>query len=78
MAGMSPRPDDTSAASWHAQRAILERMDPASRVRIAIDLSDSVRELQIQGLLVRNPAWTRPDAVAALIQRLVGRRVGHT
>jgi hypothetical protein len=75
MAGMSTRPDDTSVASWDAQRGILARMDPASRVRTAIDLSDSVRELQIQGILVRNPAWSRSDAVGWLIQRLVGRRV---
>jgi hypothetical protein len=49
-------------------------MDPASRVRAAIDLSDSVREIQIQGLLARNPAWKRSDAVNALI-KLLGTRI---
>jgi hypothetical protein len=46
MGGMSTRPNDTSASSWHARIGILARMDPASRVRVAIDLSNSVRELQ--------------------------------
>jgi hypothetical protein len=77
MGGMSTRPNDTSAPSWHAQRGILARMDPASRVRIAIDLSDSVRELQIQGILIRNPAWSRTDAVASLIQRMAGPQAGQ-
>jgi hypothetical protein len=48
-------------------------MDPSSRVRVAIDLSDSVREIQIQGLLHRNAAWSRSDAVLWLIRRLDSR-----
>jgi hypothetical protein len=67
---MTTRPRDTSNASWLAQRDAVGGMDPASRVSAAIDLSDSVREIQIQGLLARNPAWKRSDAVHALIQRL--------
>jgi hypothetical protein len=67
---MSSRPQDTSEASWLVQREIIGRMDPSARVRAAIDLSDSVRELQIQGLLLRNPRWRRSDAVRWLIQRL--------
>jgi hypothetical protein len=67
---MSTRPRDTSDASWVAQREILAAMDPASRVAVAIDLSESVREIQIQGLLARNPGWGRVDAVRWLIHRL--------
>jgi hypothetical protein len=67
---MSTRPRDTSDAGWVAQRDAVAGMDPASRVRAAIDLSDSVREIQIQGFLARNPTWKRSDAVQALIQRL--------
>jgi len=73
MAGMSTRPGDTAATSWQTRREILARMDPTSRLRTAIDLSDAVRELQIAGMLVRHPAWSRADAVAWLIQRLAGR-----
>jgi hypothetical protein len=71
---MSTRPRDTSDASWVAQRGAVGGMDPASRVRAAIDLSDSVREIQIEGLLARNPEWKRSDAVNALI-KLLGTRI---
>lgn len=70
---MSTRPRDTSGASWVAQRDVIARMDPASRIRAAIDLSDSVRKIQIQGLLARNPTWSRSDAVQWLIERLESR-----
>lgn len=66
---MSSRPRDTSDSSWATQRAVLAAMDPASRVQIAVDLSESVREIQIQGLLARNSGWTRGDAINWLIQR---------
>lgn len=72
---MSSRPGDTSDAVWAARREILARMDPVSRVRAAIDLSESVRELQIQGLLARNPGWDRSDAIAWLIERFASSRV---
>jgi hypothetical protein len=67
---MSHRPHDTSEASWVAQRDAVAAMDPASRLQVALELSDSVRELQIQGLLARHPAWSREEAVDWLIQRL--------
>ncbi|HEX2168317.1 MAG TPA: hypothetical protein VHG09_13870 [Longimicrobiales bacterium] len=70
---MSSRPRDTSDSSWLAQRHAVARMDPSARVRVAIDLSDSVREIQIQGLLHRHPAWNRSEAVQWLIQRLRSR-----
>lgn len=72
MTSMHNPPDDTSVARWHTQLAILARMDPESRVRAAIELSDAVRELQIQGILVRNPDWSRRNAIELLTQRLLG------
>jgi hypothetical protein len=68
---MSIRPDDTSPASWQVHRQVLEQMDPQARVQAAIDLSDAVRELQIQGALARNPTWSRSDAVDWLIRRVI-------
>jgi hypothetical protein len=67
---MSNRPHDTSDASSAAQRDALAAMEPSSRLQVAIDLSESVRELQIQGLLARHPSWSREEAVDWLIQRL--------
>lgn len=72
---MSTRPHDTSDASWAARRDAVAAMDPASRVRAAIDLSESVREIQIQGLLARNPAWSRADAVRWLIRACLERSI---
>ncbi len=66
---MSTRPLDTSTTSWSVQRKALAAMTPSARIRVAIDLSESVREIRIQGLLARNPEWSRADAVASLIRR---------
>ena len=71
----SHRANDTSAAAWNVQRAALVRMGPESRVRVAIDLSESVRELQIQGILARNSEWSRRDAIDWLVQRALRSRV---
>jgi hypothetical protein len=61
---MGTTPADTSAAIWHLRREILARMDPDERDRVAIDLSEAVREIQIQGLLARYAAWERAHAVS--------------
>jgi hypothetical protein len=45
-------------------------MTPSARVAVAVDLSESVREIEIEGLLNRNQAWTRSDAVEWLVLRL--------
>jgi len=71
----SNRGNDTSAAARNVQRAALARMGPESRIRVAIDLSESVRELQIQGILARNSEWSRRDAIDWLVQRALRSRV---
>jgi len=72
MLAMFTRPTDASPPAWQAQLEALARMDPQSRVRAAIDLSEAVRELQIQGALARHPSWRRSDAVDWLVARLTG------
>jgi hypothetical protein len=74
---MGTIPADTSAASWQLRREILARMDPEARVRTAIDLSESVREIQIQGLLARHPAWERDHAVRHLVRQIAGIDLEH-
>jgi hypothetical protein len=71
----SNRANDTSAAAWNAQRAAVARMGPESRIRVAIDLSESVREIQIKGILARNPEWSRRDAIDWLVQRALRSQV---
>ena len=69
---MAIPPMDTSADSWRTHREILAAMDGEARVRVALDLSDGVREIQIAGILSRNAGWTRADAVRYLVKRQFG------
>lgn len=69
---MSSKPLDTTPEAWAAQRRALARMDPDTRVRVALDLSDSVRAIQIEGLCARNPGWTERDAVRHIVASHVG------
>lgn len=73
---MSSRPGDTSSASWRAQLGILSSMAPAARVKAALELSDWVRETQIQGILARHPGWSRREAVRVVSERVVNGRIG--
>jgi hypothetical protein len=67
---MATRPVDTSKDAWRVQRQILSQMDQEARLRTAIDLSESVRAIQIEGILARNPTWSRGDAVRYLVKQL--------
>lgn len=66
------RPRDTSPEAWALHRQVMSRMDPEARVRVAIELSEAVRQLQIEGLLARNPSWDRRDAVRQLVREQFG------
>lgn len=63
----SGRPGDTTPEAWAAQSAALDRLGPEGRVRAAIDLSESVRSIQLEGMLARNPGWNASDAVRHLL-----------
>ncbi len=63
------KPLDTSAEAWEAQRAAWRRMGPEGRLRVALDLSDQLREIHLAGIIARNPGWDRRRAVQYLIER---------
>jgi hypothetical protein len=69
---MAKRPADTTAEGWHAQREAHARLGPAGRVQVAVELSDAVREIQIEGLRARHPEWDRSTAVRHLIAAQFG------
>lgn len=69
---MSTKPMDTTADAWIAQRRVLSRMGPADRVQIALELSESVREIQVAGLLARNSDWDKADAIRHLVAMNLG------
>lgn len=60
-------PEDTSPEAWQAQGAALSRLGSEGRVKMAAELSEAVREIQIAGLLDRNPHWSRREAVRRLV-----------
>ena len=64
---MDSRPLDTSAAAWRVQQDIVGALTPEARVAAAVDLSDSIREVRIAGLLSRNPGWSKADAIRQLV-----------
>ena len=68
----SVRPRDTHPDAWARQLAALERLGPEGRVRIAAELSESVRSIQLEGIQARNPGWSRGDAVRHLVKTLYG------
>ena len=41
-------------------------------MRVALDLSDSIRAITIAGIQARNPTWSRAEAVRHLVALLHG------
>jgi hypothetical protein len=75
---MSTKPLDTAAEGWAIQRDALEKLGGEGRVRTAIELSEAVREMQLQGILARNASWTRSDAVRWLLEVQLRQPGGQT
>jgi len=69
---MSTKPADTLNDAWEYQRQVLSHLSPEARLLAALDLSESVRRIQIDGLLARNPGWSRADAVRHIIEKQLG------
>ena len=69
---MSTRPDDTSPEAWLVQQEVLSRIGPAARFQAAVELSDAVREIQIEGVRSRHPEWDRRHAVRYIVLSQLG------
>lgn len=72
---MSIRPRDTTPEAWSAQLAALDRLGPEGRVRVALDLSEAVRSIELAGILARHPGWEMAEAVRHLVARRHGIRL---
>ncbi|MBV9339771.1 MAG: hypothetical protein JO159_02630 [Acidobacteria bacterium] len=57
-------PSDTSPEAAAIQQEIFRRMTPASRLRLALEMSESMRNVALAGLRSR-----RPDLSAADLSR---------
>lgn len=72
---MADRPYDTSRAAHAEQLAVLKRLGPESRVRAALEMSDALRSIRIDGIMARNPDWTREQATRDLVASMYGQGV---
>lgn len=68
----SSRPLDTSPEAWSLHAAVLERMGGEARLLAALELSDAVRTLRLEGLRARHPG----ESEERLIRRLVREEYG--
>lgn len=69
---MSTRPYDTAPTSWSTHTELLARMGGAARVRVAVELSEAVRELRLAGIRARNPELDDREVLARLIREDYG------
>jgi hypothetical protein len=64
---MSSRPLDTAPAAWSRYEAVLAELDGAARVRAAVELSETVREVRLAGIRSRHPDLSVREAIARLV-----------
>ena len=69
---MTMRPMDTGAEAWDRQQEILARIGPEARFTIAIQMSDAIRAIQVEGARDRNPASSRDDILREIVARQYG------
>jgi len=61
-------PRDTSPDAWEVQQVALERLGGSGRVAVALDLSEAIQTIQLDGIQARHPDWSRAEAVRYLIR----------
>jgi hypothetical protein len=67
---------DTSLKAAALQAEIHRRMEPAERLRIAIEMSEFARSLTRAGLKAQHPEYDEAQLDAAMLERLYGFRGG--
>lgn len=64
---MTTRPLDTSLQAWSQYGAILDGMGGEARLRAALDMSESVRLIRLEGIRATHPTWSRDEIVRYFI-----------
>jgi hypothetical protein len=54
------------------QVAAYERLGPEGRVRIAVELSESVRSIHLAGVRSRHPEWSDAEVVHHVVSQQYG------
>lgn len=65
-------PLDTDAAALAIQQDIFRRMSPEQRLRLALEMSQSMRDLALAGLRQRRPELSEEQLVLELRQIMYG------
>lgn len=55
---MSDRPFDTAADAWSTYTDVLNGMGGEARLAAALEFSDSIREIYLDGVRARHPDWS--------------------
>src|SRR5262249_14627772 len=65
-------PADTSSEAIRIQHAVYRRMSPETRLRLACQMSDSIRALAADGVRARHPDYTERQLQLAVIRMTLG------
>ncbi|HVI10661.1 MAG TPA: hypothetical protein VND65_20395 [Candidatus Binatia bacterium] len=65
-------PSDTSPEAARVQLEIYRRMTPAERLRMALEMSDSIRNVAMAGLRSRHPDWGEKELRQELMRIMYG------
>lgn len=66
------RMSDTLAAAARAQDEAWRRLGPQGRIAVAIDLSERVREIAMDGIRTRHPEYSHEEARNAMLRLVLG------
>jgi hypothetical protein len=65
-------PTDTSPESAAIQREIFRRMTPSARLRLALEMSESMRNVALAGLRSGRPDLTKQELSRELVRVMYG------
>lgn len=65
-------PADTSLDAARVQHAVYRRMTPERRLRLACQMSDSIRTLSATGVRARHPEYSDRQVTLAVIRMTLG------
>jgi hypothetical protein len=63
---------DTTPDAAAAQLAVYRRLGPEMRFRLAVEMSEAIRQLARDGIKHRHPYYTESQVTAVLIRQLYG------
>lgn len=66
------RPRDTDVAAHEVQIDVYRRMGAEARVRLAVEMSEDVRRISLDGIRARHPEYDDERARRALFRLVLG------